>query len=307
MTDAIDAIARAVLYEGYLLYPYTRSAVKNQVRWTFGGVHPPDWPADPSVMRTECLLRPGDGCRLRLRVRCLQLTRRTAPGEDGWQEAVERTMAGLEIDPLRLRRPRVLHVELPAGAAREEGVDRAWELITGRVELAATPAGRGVLKVTVGVENTTALPPGAGRDEALLRTMVSTHTIIHAERGELISLADPPPELQQAARSCANLGTWPVLVGAPGSHAAVLSSPIILEDYPRVAEESPGDLFDATEIDEILSLRVLTLSEGEKAELRRTDGRARELLDRTEALTAEQWLGLHGTLREPGRTEGGGG
>ena len=48
MADPVEAIARAVLYEGYLLYPYTRSAVKNQVRWTFGGLHPPDWEAERS-------------------------------------------------------------------------------------------------------------------------------------------------------------------------------------------------------------------------------------------------------------------
>ena len=45
----------------------------------------------------------------------------------------------------------------------------------------------------------------------------------------------------------------------------VLASPIILYDHPAVAPESAGALFDATEIDEILTLRVLTLTEEEKA------------------------------------------
>ncbi|MBO0703460.1 MAG: hypothetical protein J2P38_11040, partial [Candidatus Dormibacteraeota bacterium] len=93
---------------------------------------------------------------------------------------------------------------------------------------------------------------------------------------------------------------WPVLVGDPGTADVMLASPIILEDHPRVAPESPQDLFDATEIDEILSLRILTLSDAEKAELRRTDARAAALLERTESLTPEEFLRLHGTLRDVG-------
>ena len=38
--DPIRAIADAVLYEGYVLWPYRRSALKNTQRWTFGGVYP---------------------------------------------------------------------------------------------------------------------------------------------------------------------------------------------------------------------------------------------------------------------------
>ena len=34
--DAARSIADAVLYEGYILYPYRASAQKNQSRWQFG-------------------------------------------------------------------------------------------------------------------------------------------------------------------------------------------------------------------------------------------------------------------------------
>jgi hypothetical protein len=301
--DPVEAIARAVLYEGYLLYPYTRSSAKNQVRWTFGGVHPPAWEADPSVMQTECLLRAGAGCRVRVAVRCLQLATRTAAGEPAWQEAIERTVAELEAEAEELAgRPRLLPVALAAGGTAEAGVGLRWEAIEGTVEAGAARVRDDVLRLTIRIENSTPLPEPA-RDAALLRTLVSTHTVIRVEGGELVSLADPPDDLREAATSCANLGTWPVLVGERGAGDIVLSSPIILEDYPKVAEESPGDLFDATEIDEILTLRILTLSDREKAELRRTDRRAAELLDRTESLTGEQLMRLHGTLRDvgPGR------
>ena len=39
--DRVEEIAAAVLYEGYILWPYRRSALKNQRRFTFGGVYPP--------------------------------------------------------------------------------------------------------------------------------------------------------------------------------------------------------------------------------------------------------------------------
>ena len=77
----------------------------------------------------------------------------------------------------------------------------------------------------------------------------------------------------------------------------MLSSPIILYDYPQIAPESPGDLFDATEIDEILTLRILTLTEDEKRAMSDVDDRARALLERTESLAREQLMGLHGTIR----------
>jgi hypothetical protein len=77
----------------------------------------------------------------------------------------------------------------------------------------------------------------------------------------------------------------------------MLASPIILYDYPQVAPESPGDLFDATEIDEILTLRILALTEEEKQAMAAVDKRAQALLTRTESLAREQLLGLHGTIR----------
>jgi hypothetical protein len=301
--DPVAAIAKAVLYEGYLLYPYTRSSPKNQVRWTFGGVYPPAWRADPSLMRTECLLRSGPdqpACQVGITVRCLQLMERSAPGEPPWQEAAERTVAEVDVEPWRLvgEEPRVVAIRLPGGTGLDGHASRRWEAIEGRITIQAAPvAGAGdALKLTVRIENTTPLPD-PDRTAAQLRALVSTHAVLRVRGASFASLADPPEDLREAAAGCANQGTWPVLVGEPGATDVLLSSPIILEDYPQVAEESPGDLFDATEIDEILTLRILTLSDSEKAELRRTDERARELLDRTESLTADDLMRLHGTLR----------
>jgi hypothetical protein len=115
--------------------------------------------------------------------------------------------------------------------------------------------------------------------------------------GAFVSLLEPPDELRDAAAACQNTGVWPVLVGEAGARDTMLASPIILYDYPQIAPESPGDLFDATEIDEILTLRIMTMTDAEKREMGAADPRARALLERTEALARDQLMQLHGTLR----------
>jgi hydrogenase maturation protease len=160
-------------------------------------------------------------------------------------------------------------------------------------------AGEGLFRVRVSISNHTpfAAAGDTDREGALPRSLVSTHTLLGIREGELLSLTDPPPFARDAAAGCRNVGTWPVLVGQEGEHDLVLSSPIILYDYPQVAPESAGDLYDGTEIDEILALRILTLTDEEKREMRGADARAREILERTEALPREQWMKLHGALR----------
>jgi hydrogenase maturation protease len=110
-------------------------------------------------------------------------------------------------------------------------------------------------------------------------------------------MLDPPETLRSLVDECRNLGTWPVLVGDEGGRDTMLSSPIILHDYPQIAPESPGGLFDGTEIDEILSLRILTMTEEEKREMRQSDQRARQILERTESMPPERFMKLHGALR----------
>jgi hydrogenase maturation protease len=130
-----------------------------------------------------------------------------------------------------------------------------------------------------------------------MRSLLSAHSILSVEHGEFVSLLETPDVFKENAAQCKNTGTWPVLVGEDGQRDAMLSSPIILYDYPQIAPESAGDLFDGTEIDEILALRILTLTENEKQEMRDGDERARQILERTEALPEEQFLKLHGVLR----------
>ena len=135
-------------------------------------------------------------------------------------------------------------------------------------------------------------------DEVVLRTLVSTHSILGVRGGEFVSLLEPPDDCRAAAAACQNRGTWPVLVGDHHDRDTMLSSPIIRYDYPCVAPESPGDFFDAAEIDEMLTLRILTLTDEEKRAMAGVDARAAALPARTEATTREQLGRLHGTLRD---------
>ena len=143
------------------------------------------------------------------------------------------------------------------------------------------------------------LPEHATRDEASLHALISAHAIVGANGGEFISLTDPPEALLDVATGCCNTGVWPVLAGDNGARDCMLVSPIVLPDYPQIAPESAGDLFDSSEIDEILTLRILTMTDAEKEEMRNSDERARRILERTEALAPEQLMNLHGVLRNP--------
>ena len=320
-------VADAVLYEGYVLYPYRASARKNQVRWQFGVLAPRRWSesggCESSWMQTECLVEPGERPRLLGRIRCLQLQRRTvedlagrpvaslvAEGElwTSWDEGVDRDSdveaeltprteltvpfalaGGRAVEPIRTR----------SGATVGRFVRDRWP-VTGEIRIAvgAVSAVSPLLRITVRVDNLSAAPdPGASRDEALRSSLVGVHTLLAVGDGAFLSLVDPPEWAREAATACVNVRTWPVLIGAPGERGVVLSSPIILSDHPQIAPESPGDLCDATEIDEILTLRTMTLTDEEKREARATDPRAAAIIDRVDAMPPEQLERLHGAIR----------
>jgi hypothetical protein len=296
----VDRVADALLYEGYLLYPYRPSSVKNRTRWTFGGLFPRAWTqahgdAEPCTTQAECLLK--SGTRLSVRVRFLHLIQRP-----DWQEAAEREVAFAV--PLAEVQAAERRVPFTFGPGRDErgGVVRTHERIEGEVTVAATRIGA-LTRLTLRVANLTPLDPAVGRGDAQRHAMASTHAILHAAGGEFVSQLDPPDECRPESESCRNVGLWPVLAGPEGTADTMLASPIILYDHPQVAPESPGDLFDATEIDEILSLRILTLTDEEKQQMRATDNRARRLLERTESLGGDQLLALHGALRRLSRHE----
>ena len=178
-------------------------------------------------------------------------------------------------------------------------VIRTQQAVTGEIELWPTSY-RQSEKLCITIRNLTAFVDASerSRDEALLHSFVSTHTILELQEGSFVSLLDTPECHKAAASDCVNTGTFPVLVGDEGERNCMLSSPIILYDYPQIAPQSAGNLFDGTEIDEILTLRIMSLTDDEKREMRSADELARQLLERTESVTAEQMLSLHGVMKK---------
>ncbi|UJA06235.1 hypothetical protein [Streptomyces collinus] len=338
----VSGVADAVLYEGYLLYPYRRSSAKNRVRWQFGVLLPRDWvesdgplspglsgSADSWYQQTECLLRVRrPDALVRVRVRYLQMQHKQvrAAGTDGADLPVEslRTDDGTthltfdEAVPHEIAFERPLDELLRAGCAVAAGAPAAEETEplpggAGRVvrrreevraltTVAAERLSQDVVRLRVRTEHTGHAPDArAPRGEALRRALLAAHTLLGGDGVEFVSQTDPPAELRAWARACRNEFTFPVLGGGPEetepTGRVVLSSPIILPDRPQVAPESPGDLHDAAEIDEILTLRTMLLTDEEKAEARATDARAARILDRVDSMPPEVFARLHGAIR----------
>jgi hypothetical protein len=341
-TVAADRIAKAVLYEGYMLYPYRPSAVKNQQRFNFGVLYPRAFSeaqkgTDPWTMQVECLVQRAAFSRLEVRVRFLQLVERsveeavaenpdasdsvtefcpvkslTVDGRSfySWQEAVERELAISTTDlasfsPHPLQQPFQLTASTTEEPLRDTRRTLAGRIvrtqypIDGAIHVSAYPVAENIFKIVVRVQNVTPMDSAAhsSRDFVLLQSLVSAHVVLGIEDGEFVSLLDPPEALRPAIEACHNQGVFPVLVGEAGQRDTMLASPIILYDYPQIAPESAGDLFDGTEIDEILSLRIMTMTDEEKREMCESDERARQMLERTESLPAEQFMKMHGVLR----------
>lgn len=343
--DFIEQLAEALLYEGYVLYPYRASSKKNQrERFTFGRVYPEAYSiaeegAEPFVMQTECLVRATSAwSKINIAVRFLHPMKReigafhtllshfpngTEPNFTTvpelrvgdalylpWHEAIERKVIFPTIDlgdgaavdsalPFRFFAARELEVIRDSDSYAVGVIVRRQETIEGAIEVKVQAVQPQLHKITVRILNRTPMPEIEDRDTVAMRTLASTHTILTAEGAEFISLMDPPAELKTFAEQCKNVGTWPVLVGdeAQAQRDAMLSSPIILYDYPQLAPESAGPLFDGTEIDEILTLRILTMTDEEKREMRHVDAQTRHLLERTERLPSEALLKMHGKLR----------
>ncbi len=306
--DPVRKIADAVLYEGYILYPYRASAQKNRSRWQFGVVMAPGYaaadPSETSFTRAECVLEHSGQPGVRVLLRFLQVQRRTGDGDspaaESWDEAVEREVEVIADAAALFGDGVAQEFTVEGGEDREENMVRRRAPLAGvvTVRAAEVPGPWRALTLQVRVENRTDLGSvPQHREDALPTSLVAAHTIITVDGGKFLSMTDPPEWAAPAVAECRNEGGWPVLADPDGR--VMLSSPIILYDHPELAAESPGELYDGTEIDEILTLRTLALSDDEKAEARATDPRAAALLDRVESMDPQVLAGLHGTLRSP--------
>jgi hypothetical protein len=327
-------VADAILYEGYLLYPYHKAAQKNQVRFQFGVLMPPGYAVvdacEPSASQTECLLECRDDAEVRVLVRFLQLQHRTVQAvspEDGelhdvgtlyidgteytaWDEATEREQRVTARVSALLAEDRNLEFHIGPGQSAEDVTDcrgrlagrllRTWSPLDGVIRLHAERVAGPyqALKLGLQVENhSLPLAEMRSRSDGLRHALIAAHSLIGAPGGTFLSMTDGPEWAAAEVAACQNIGTWPVLAGPDDCRDLMLSSPVILYDHPEIAAESAGELFDATEIDEILTLRTLTLTDDEKRQARATDSRAADLMDRLDDMPPEMLERMHGAIR----------
>ncbi len=307
--DAVRQIAQAVLYEGYLLWPYRRSALKNQHRFTIGGLYPTEYAqrfGDRSDARVECLV---EGTQPQTR------SGSTVSAHDSPADLRPRCSGG--------RRHALTDVAISHGTRRSNGVRdkagrftwaagleserisanlelvRSWEPIDGSVECRTSRLDDALQRVSVRIANES-MAAESSRDAGLRRALLACHVVLRVRDGAFVSTIDPPAQLAFAAQGCRSEGLWPVLVGTPPARDTMLASPIILEEYAQIAPETPCDFFDGAEVGELLAQSILALSDEEKEEMRATDPRVREMLERVESMTDAELAQLHGALRAPG-------
>ena len=332
--DHARKVADAILYEGYLLYPYRQSSQKNKVRFQFGVLMPPAYRAiddcEPSASQTECLIECADDAEIRILVRFLQLQRRSVYGVSpetgalhqvgtlyvdgseftGWDEAAAREQHLTASVAALLSRDRNLEFHAGSGETAEDLTDsqgrmagrlvRQWDGIDGTISLHAERVAGPyqALRLRVRVENHTV--PGTElrcREDGLRHALIAAHSLIGVPGGTFLSMTDAPEWATAEIAGCVNTGTWPVLAGPEDCTDLMLSSPVILYDHPEIAPESAGDLFDATEIDEILTLRTMALTDAEKREARSIwdpPARPLKLMDRMDPHSPEMLERMHG-------------
>lgn len=305
--DSAEKIADAVLFEGYMLYPYRPSALKNRQRWNFGTLYPRAFaqaqrPPEPHCFHTAVLLQAAPSAKLDVRVCYLQLVPQPHPESDAaaWELGIvrARTLEAVRLDELHE----------PARWALDWTALSDWEKprapmffkdqpSMGWLQLKAVAIDGKHFRIEASFSNESPVEEGAGRKQAQAAAFTSAHLLLHCAEGAFVSLLDPPPELTAAAAACRNQGVYPVLAG-DAQCRTMLCSPIILYDLPQIAPESGGDFFDATEMDEMLALRVLTLTDAEKREMRASDPHAKAILERVEAMAEGGLLAVHGAIRD---------
>lgn len=299
-SEKAKKIADAILYEGYLLYPYRASALKNRRRFNFGVLNP------LADFGFQVLANAPETAEISIQIRFLHLRTRqiydanqnkierweSASGEisQTWQEAIER-----EIDCKISARDDNVKKQFAFTAEQSETIlsddktkiVRRIESLRGEIEIKSEKRGEDLFCLTVKITNQNE----KGGDSDLARSFVSTHALLRIETGEFVSLLEFPENRRGEIGKLKQNGLFPVLI----EQNEMLASPIILYDFPRVAPESDGDFCDATEIDELLILRILTMTESEKREAAQLDERARKILAQAET---SELANLHGAWRD---------
>lgn len=280
MNSDIEKLCKTLLYEGYALFPYRKNALKNQKRFNFGVLSPKCWIENQInehfFQQTEILVLAENESKLSFKTHFLRLNE-----EDQWQTAVEKKIEG-EIS-----------------LNRTQTFEHTEDNLFGKIEISSERLTGYLFKVRFFFENLTEIEDfrELSREQILHFSFVSTHTIFELENGKFISQIETPNEFIEHTNSLQNVGLFPVLIGDKYKKNNILASPIILYDFPEIAENSFDNFFDGLEIDELMILNLLVLPEDEKRQITETDERTRLILEKIENLKSEDLQNLHAVLR----------
>ncbi|MGZ4350804.1 MAG: hypothetical protein ACXVRX_09800, partial [Solirubrobacteraceae bacterium] len=234
MTDRLEELLEALLWEGYALYPYTPGATKNATPTPFGIVYPPVYAATLAStfdhLELRCILQAAPDGVLGAEVRFLE-----ASGDRHQAQARRVELPGAMAGALS-GRPAIKAVSVGALAMEMS------------LETVPQPAGD-EYEVVLRVANRTLVSSGLDRAGALRRSLISTHPVLRVAGGRFISTLERPR---------GSVNTFPVL--ATDTDDVMLGAAIVLPDHPKLAPESLGGLVDSTAIEEALRLPVRTLS-----------------------------------------------
>jgi hypothetical protein len=290
----LSEITNTLLYEGYSIFPYHRSAIKNQKPIPFGVVYPRSYnshnPHFPAEMRSECIVCGSKIFSVHITICFLHLLK---TNNDGWQ-TVERRIETENIitDELLINSQKIPFYF--NGENENEILPIRGEVV---IKTEAIENIDNAFKISANVINNSlsADAKNLSRDEALRQSFLSTHIILTATSGEFISSQDPPEKFGAAIAQCKNVGAWPILIGE--ENTTMLCSPIIVYDHPEIHPQSKTDLFDSTEIEEALMLHFAAMSDEEKNNIANSDEKLRAMFNKVSEVTPQEMIGLHGGMK----------
>jgi hypothetical protein len=291
--NKIEQIAEAILYEGYNLFPFRESALKNRKRFNFGIVSPKDWVEmrkdEAFFQQTECLIFSEErDFEVVIKSRFLQVEDEA----DKWQKTLPREVKN------KVYLTEVLVTEKVISFVFE--TENYFRKLEGQVKVSALEIDENLFKLKLILQNCSELSDNENLlPEGILPvSFLSAHTILQVKNGKFISLLETPEEFEVHRKDTQNIGVFPVLVGDEKSQTWLLSSPIILYDFPEVSENSFANFFDGTEIDELMVLSILALTDEEKEEIRKTDGKAAGILEKIENANPQELMKLHAHMNQ---------
>jgi hypothetical protein len=294
--STLDALTATLLYEGYSLFPYHRSAIKNQKPIPFGVVYPANYHVcnqhAPAKMEAQCIVTGNENLEINVEVVFLHLTK----SDNNEWKTIERR---LEPGDFRLaalqkgKRTISFRFEVP-----DAGDNTSNEImpINGELTIEAENIGENSYRAAISIDNATPIqnPLSASRDEALRQSFLATHIVLSALHGEFISAQGPPEKYRAAVEACGNSGLWQIMIDR--ENTSILFSPIIVHDYPKIHPRSKTDLFDSTEIQEALMLHLAVMSGEEKNRIAESDEKLRAMLNKAAEATPDDIIALHGGM-----------